>query len=52
MNSAKAELTKALTDSFNEKIGESHVSAAADKKNIFAHVMADVNKSTGPLVDR
>lgn len=46
MNTAKAELPKSLTDSFAKKIGESHISAAGDKKNVFAYVMADVNEST------
>ena len=46
VNFAKAELTKELTDSFNKKICESHVSVAADKKHVFTYVMVDVNKST------
>lgn len=29
-----------------KKIGKSHISASADKKNVFSYVMEDVNKST------
>ena len=46
VNTAKEEFTKSLTDSFIKKIGESHISGAADKKDVFAYVMADVNEST------
>lgn len=46
VNTTKAELTKSLTDSFTKKLGESRISAIADKKNVFAYVMADVNESS------
>ena len=35
VNTAKAELTKSLTDSFT-KIGKSHISAAVGKKNMYS----------------
>jgi len=46
INQVKGNMITTLTDSFNKKINESHISSSTNKKSVFQYVMDDVNQST------
>ena len=46
VNQVKSEMIMTLTNSFTEKINESHISSSTSKKNVFKYIMDDVNEST------
>ena len=45
VSQAKAHVVATLTDSFNKKINESHISSSTDKKDVFRYIMEDVDES-------
>ena len=45
VSQAKAETVATLTNSFNKKINESHISSSTDKKDVFRYLMEDVDES-------